>query len=160
MPARVAETPHHEAQHLALLAVQRVEEVGKAANQGGSRGTQRIELGVQQLLGRLAREPLTGDQSDELWPARQAPERVALLLELAEPGLKAALLPVVKVQLGTHACKEVLGEAVSVSMTAEMMAMSVVAKVVAEFVMGVPATKKVHGVLPWALEALWLGWHP
>ncbi|WP_458232483.1 hypothetical protein [Roseateles sp. P5_E8] len=143
-----AQAPHHETQHLALLGVQRVEEVGKGGDEARAGGAQRVELGVEHLLGRAAAELLFSEEAGQLRPADETLQRVALLLELVEPGGEAALLAVVQIQLGADSGQEEMGEAIS--MTAEMMAMVAVAKVMAKFVVGVPATKKVHGGAPWA----------
>ena len=145
------QAPHHEAQHLALFGVQRVEEVGKGGDKARTGGAQRVELGVEQLLGRAAGELLFSEEAGQLRPADETLQRVALLLELVEPDGKAALLGLVLIQFGTDSGQEEMGEAIS--MTAKMMAMVAVvavAKVMAEFVVGVPATKKIHGGAPWA----------
>lgn len=142
----MADAAPHEAQHLALFGVQRVEERRERTDQAGASSTQRVEPGVQQLLGRGLRKPLAGDQAGQLGTAGQALQRLTLLLELVQPGAEETLLLVVQVQLGGCSGDEVAGHAVSV--TAESVAMAAVAPVVRmEIVMCVPATKKVHDVL-------------
>lgn len=155
----MAEAPHHEAQGLALLGIQRIEEVGEGGDDARAGSAQCIELGIEQLLRGLARELLPGDEAGQLGAARQALQGVALPAELPDPGGEPALLLVVQVQLGGDACHEMVGEAVSVR--AERMAMAAVAEVVmVKTVMRLPATKEVHGVLSGALEARgWDGRH-
>nr|WP_235533793.1 MULTISPECIES: hypothetical protein [unclassified Roseateles] len=145
----------HEAHRLALLVVQRIEELGEGINHIGSGGTHCIQPGMQELLCLLALKLLTRDQGGQLRCASQRRQRVALLLHLLDPGGKAAALRVVQVKPCADSGQQQVGEAVS--MAAEMMAVMAVPKVMAKFMVGVPATKEVHGEAPRACSAQWLG---
>lgn len=139
--------PHHEAQGLLLVEVQRIKEVPQRLDQRGHGAAQGVDLGLQQLLGGVPGKGVAFHEAADVLATGQATQGPAAGTNLVQQLGQCGLLALAQVQEGADAGLQALvAVAVGTQAWTEAVPMTVVTVVVAcAMAMSMPVSESREG---------------